>query len=206
MKLPGALERDIAFKAIWFAVIAALFATVLGFAIVQTVRLEGLKVWPIELEGWKPRAERLQRELDAVPVAQIQARAKAEAAKSAAETTYRTIAQEADDDAQTEERRELAAADRYIAGHRVRAQGPADRGSGAGAPAGDRSSSDGEEAGGAAELDDPGTARDFAAGGDLVAITAEDLKICTVNTVQAEVARRWAIELEAASAAPDAPD
>lgn len=51
----------VSLSGIALAIMAALLA-------VQTVRIEGLKLWPITVEGWKPKAQRLE-------AAQIAARA-----------------------------------------------------------------------------------------------------------------------------------
>uniref|UniRef100_A0A6H1ZMS0 Uncharacterized protein n=1 Tax=viral metagenome TaxID=1070528 RepID=A0A6H1ZMS0_9ZZZZ len=162
-----------------------------------------MKIWPVEIEGWKPKAERLQAELDRVPAVQEDARARAAAAKAATENTYRAIAQEIDDHAEDETRRELAAADRYVAAHRLRTEADPDRGGRAAAGAGDRSSGDGQATGRTPQLDDAGSADSFAADpgslDGLVAVSAQDVRICTINTLQAEAAQRWAIGLEAAS-------
>jgi hypothetical protein len=191
-----------ALKGIWLALLAALALAVLGFALVQTARVEGMKIWPIAIEGWKPMAVRLQAELDRVPAAQEQARARAEAARAATETTYRTIAQEIDDHAEDETRRELAAADRYVAAHRLRTEAIADRGGRAAASAPDRSSAIGQATGGTAQLDDADRADRPGARppDDPVVVAADDVRICTLNTLQAEAAQQWALDLEAVSA------
>ena len=192
-----------AFKGIWLAAIAAVGIALFAFGLVQTARVEGLKIWPAEIEGWKPKAERLQAELDRVPAAQEEARARAAAAKAATENTYRAIAQEVDDHAEDETRRELAAADRYVAAHRLRPEADPDRGGRAAPGAGDRSSGDGQATGRAPQLDDAGSAGDLYADpgalDGLVAVSAQDVRICTINTLQAEAGRQWAIALEEVS-------
>lgn len=190
-------------KGIWLAAIVAAGLFLLGVAVVQTARLEGFKLWPAETEGWKPKAERLQAELDRVPAAQEEARARAVAAKAATENTYRAIAQEIDDHAEDESRRELAAADCYVAAHRLRPEADPDRGGRAAAGTGDRSSGDGQATGRTAQLDDAGGADSLDVGAGaldgLVAVSAQDVRICTINTLQAEAGQRWALGLEAAS-------
>lgn len=204
MKIPQQLAAEYTFSGLRIAVLAAIVALTMvaafGVAAVQTVRVDGIKILFVEREGWKPRAERLQAELDRVPEQQAEARRKAEAAKAAQEQTYSDIAKEVDENAEDELARQLAAADRYVAAHRVRAQAAADRGGRSAPAAGGDRAGDGEEAGRAAELDDArGIDRASGADRDLVVVAAEDVRICTVNTIQAEAARDWALQLEAAS-------
>lgn len=99
--------------------IIALFAVLLA---VQTVRLEGFKVWPVSIEGWKPKAERLERDLANVKQAQILAAQKALQVKIQAEQKYRDIAKRAEDHEKEIRHDALDAAERYIAAHRLRPQ------------------------------------------------------------------------------------
>lgn len=139
----------------------------------------------IHFEGWKPKAQRLQGVIDDFDQAQADALAKALAAKAEAEREYRDLAERIDNDAEKARAGILDATERFIAANRVC---PPDRGSTGGtpAPAPDRSPGDGQGPGQAPELD-----------GTLVAVKPDDVRICTVNTLQAEAAREWALELEA---------
>ena len=65
MKLPGQLEAEIAIKTVWLVVAGLAFAALVGALVVQTVRLEGLKVWPITVTGWIETADTYERERDA---------------------------------------------------------------------------------------------------------------------------------------------
>lgn len=157
-------------------------AVLVALLAIQTVRLEGLKIWPVNIEGARPKAERLQRTIDEIALAQKQAAAAAQAAKERAEREYRELAERIDDDAEKARTGAMADAERFIAANRVRCQaaGGAGRGTPAASP-GD-GSGNGQGPGQASELD--------------VAVTADDVRICTTNTLQAEAARAWAIELE----------
>jgi hypothetical protein len=160
-------------------------AILLALLAVQTVRLEGFKLWPLSVEGWKPKAERLQRDLDNVAKAQVTARERLVAAKLKAEADYRNLAERIDDEAEEVRAGALDDAERFIAANRVRCQAAGRGSSGAVAAADNRDTGDSQAVPGAAELD--GT----------VAVPAADIRACTVNTLQAEAARAWALELEA---------
>jgi hypothetical protein len=159
-------------------------AVLLTLLAVQTVRLEGFKLWPILHEGWKPKAERYARDLANVKAAQQLALERAQAAKLKAEADYRNLAERIDDDAEQARAGALDDAERFIAANRVRCQAAGRAGSGTVAAASDHSAGDGQGSGQASELD------------DAVAVKADDVRICTANTLQAEAARAWALELE----------
>lgn len=205
MSAPAWTGGKVALKGAWLAVIAAVVVAALAFGAVQTVRIEGFKLWPFEVTGWKPLAIERQTTIDSMFTAQQLAEAKAEAARIAKEAVYRDIAKRIDDNAKESLDAALAAADRFIAAGGVRP--PADRSSPcrAGTAAGDYRAADPDRTGRAAQLDAPGsgagnagpTDRGPAAGFALV--SAEDIRICTRNTVKAEAGRALALQLEAAS-------
>jgi hypothetical protein len=174
----AAFASRIGLTGLAIAVLVALLA-------IQTVRLEGFKLWPFSIEGARPKAERLQGVIDDIDKAQDDALKAAQEAKERAERNYRDLAERIDDDAEEARAGEMDAAERFIAASRVRC--PSNRGasSGAVAPARDNGARDSETTGPAPEL-------------DAVAVPADDVRICTVNTLQAEAARAWALELEAA--------
>ena len=62
------IPPTITLKGIWAALIALAFAIVLALLAVQTARIEGFKIWPLSIEGWKPKAERMERERDGCEV------------------------------------------------------------------------------------------------------------------------------------------
>lgn len=181
-------QAQVALKGIWVAVIAALFISAICFGVVQTVRLEGLKIWPFEITGWRPLAIDRGKTIASFAKAQNDALALALAAKAKAEADYRTLAERIDHEADQARPDALADAERYIAGNRVQ-RCPADRGAAGPAPASgqDHGARNGDAAGATALVD--------AADPDLVAVTPDDIRICTANTLQAEAARSWALQL-----------
>lgn len=162
------------------------FAIALGLLVMQTVRIEGLHIWPLSVTGWKARALDAERTIRDIEKAQEDALAAAVAAREQAEADYQSLAERIDRNAEDARQDAMADAERYIAANRVRC--PAIGGSAGGAAPGaeDHRAGDGEGPGAAAELD----------GVDRVAVMAEDVRICTVNTLQAEAGRAWALELE----------
>ncbi|WP_338445967.1 hypothetical protein V5F89_12530 [Pelagerythrobacter marensis] len=194
-------------KGIWAAAIALAFAALLIALAVQTIRLEGLRIWPISFDGWIARAEQrlvriaeLEDDIEDIEAAQEHAADRARAARLEREKIYSDLAERIDDNADSKLGGALDAAERFIAAGGMRGH-EADRGEGGrtGAGAEDQDSRDSEGAGQAAELDDssgPGTDR---AGGGLVLVNASDVRICTHNTIKAEAGRELALELEEAS-------
>lgn len=177
----AAFASRIGLTGLALAILAALLA-------VQTVRLEGLSVWPLKFEGWKPRAERLARDLDHVKAAQVVALERALAEKHKAETKYLKLANRIQEDAQNDRAVALGDAERYIAANRVRCEA-AGRTAGQSVTAtADHSAGHPQGAGSVPELD-----------GGLVAVPAEDVRICSVNTVKAQAGHELAVGLETAS-------
>lgn len=179
------IPATITLKGIWAALIALAFGILLILLGVQTVRIEGFKIWPLHMEGWKPKAERLQLDLDHIKAAQQVALDKALAAKAATEANYRNLAGRIDTDAKQAHDSAMADADAYIRAHRVRSQAAGSAAGNSLAIAEDHGTGNGQGSGSAPELDE-------------VAVSPDDIRICTTNTLQAEAARSWAIQLEAA--------
>lgn len=167
------------------AITLAVIGIALAIAAVQTVRLEGFKVWPLSVEGWKPKAERYERDLANVRQAQALAKARAEQARLEQEARYRALAERIDDNAKRDMGSAVDAAERFIAagGVRCKASGSDRIGTGTRAEGGSPGDTQGT---GATPVMDEGT----------VAVTADDVRICTVNTVKAEAAREWALGIE----------
>jgi len=189
----------------WFAGLGWRDFVILGLVLiclVQTVRIEGLQVrlpliGAVGPEGFRPKAERLERVLDGVKVAQEAAHKLAAEQKAREESELRELAKGTDDAIEQGLRDELARARDFIARNRVRdAQG---RASGAAAPAPDRSAGHDGPAGQAPELDDAATGLDLLSDADrgLVVVPADDVLICTANTILAEEWRAWGLALEA---------
>lgn len=174
-------------------------AILAGMLAVQTVRIEGLKVWPLSIEGWKEKSDRLQGDLDAVRDAQKEARQIAELEKAGTEKVYREIAQEIDYETEAELRDQLAVAERFIRAGGMRTQTAGGGSRRAASPSGDHPAGRSDQAGPPAELDGADrTGLPDPAG--LVLVTADDVRICTANTIQAEAGRQFALQLKAASA------
>ena len=155
-------------------------AILIALLAVQTIRLEGMNLWPISIEGARPKAERLERTVAEIDTKMKQARDLWEAAIKAHEDHYRNLAQEADDNAEQALSTAMDAAERHIAANRVRC--PGNRGS-VERPA---ANPEGGSAGGG---DGPGAAA------ELVAVTPDDVRICTTNTIRLEAAREWGLNL-----------
>jgi len=197
---PGWMTARVAMKGVWLAFIGAAILAPTTIAAVQTIRLEGLQVWPLSITGWIETAENRQDQIDRMIEANEAAAAKAKAARLAQESLYRDIAQRIDDDAQDNLDAALRAADRFIAAGGMRAQAAGNPRCGAGTGAEDRSAEDPAGAGRPAQLD-AGVDRQTAGLAEgLVLVSAEDIRICTRNTIKAEAGHQLATRLQAASA------
>jgi hypothetical protein len=137
-----------------------------------------IHIGPVGFEGWKPKAERMERERDACHTASDQNTAAQKAQKAAYEARYKDLAHDADKQVERAQSDALAATDRYIAAHRVRRDE-----SGVSAPVAAASDS------GAGSSDGASPAP------ELVAVGEEDIRICTTNTIRLEAVRDWALSL-----------
>ena len=187
--IPAWTTATLTLKAIWLALIALAFAIVLALLGVQTTRLEGMKLWPIHIEGWKPRALRDEADLDRIKQAQAAAAVAAKQAKLAQEALYNQLAEKADEKLEAARRDAMADAERYIAAHRVRSQAAGGSTGRTATAAEDRSTASGNSAGSAPILDE-------------VTVSADDIRICTSNTSRLEAVHDWAVGLNRASIAP----
>jgi hypothetical protein len=153
-----------------------------GLSIAAAVAVFGLIV-----ASWHYRsayhAERALRRADRAAYTQAQAEATRIAydALRAAETRSQIKAKEADHEHALALADARSATDRYIAAHRVRGQAVAGVASPAIASA---------ESGGAQNSDRSSSAP------DMVAVTAGDIQVCTINTTRLEAAREWALGLK----------
>jgi hypothetical protein len=134
-----------------------------------------IHIGPVGFEGWRPKAERMERERDSCITAGEQNTKAQQAQKAAYEARYKDLAHDADEQVERAQSDALAATERYIADHRVR---PNQGGVSAAIAASDDS---GTESGVG-----PGSAP------ELVAVNEDDIRICTTNTVRLEAAREWA--------------
>jgi hypothetical protein len=183
--IPAFATAKYTLKGIWLALVGLVLVVIVGFAVVQTVRLEGFKFWPFETEGALAKIDRLELEIKALIDGQEDAREAQQAVNDAAEKIYTEVAEKIDvehDHAQDEAR---SAADRYIADNRLRC--PADRGaSGRTAPA-----APGNGAGVPQSVPAPA----------LVAVSDADVRACTAAATYALKAHEWATALEATNPA-----
>jgi soluble cytochrome b562 len=113
--------------------------------------------------------------------AQRQAAILARQAREAQEARYKEQAERADHEHQIELATAMDRADAFIRANRVRATGAA--ASAAGSP------------GSAAESRGPESGNGPGGSAFLVAVTAEDVRVCTVNTTRLEAVREWALGL-----------
>ena len=199
--MTGFLGARYAIKGAWAALVAIAFALLLIALAVQTTRLEGLHVWPISFAGWIKTAETRQLKIDAILAAQDQAKKDARAARVAQETVYRDIAERIDDNAQDSLEGAMRAADRFIAACGLRAEATGNLRCGPGTGAGNRGAADPDGTRRAAQLDAEGIGGAAGLANGFVVVRAEDVRICTTNTVKAEAGRKFAIDVEAASKA-----
>lgn len=113
--------------------------------------------------------------------AQRQAAILARQAREAQERRYAEQAEKADHDHELALADAMGRADRFIAAHRVRTAGAVAR------PASDPGS--------AAEGHRPESGDGPGAAPELVAVTPDDVRICTANTTRLEAVREWALGL-----------
>ena len=134
--------------------------------------------------GWNARDEKADRERAEYIAEYEQAAERARRAQQAVmdreQARYDAIAKEADENAQDAQSAAMDAARRYIAANRVRPCGGVPSGPGA-APESDSAAS-GDGPGGSAIV-------------DAVAVSEDDIRICTANTVRLQAVRDWALEL-----------
>lgn len=140
--------------------------------------------WFFHWEGWKPRAERLQGDLDKIVAAQKQAHDLAHKARLAQEAKSKQKAETTDAHFAETRPLDMALADRFIATHRLRTPAVA----GGTGTTGATSQGDGSEG-----ADGPRSTAKLDAG--LVAVPEQDVRTCTENTARLVAAHDWALHL-----------
>lgn len=140
--------------------------------------------WFFHWEGWKPRAERLQGDLDRIVTAQKQARELAHKQRLEQEAKSKQKAEATDAHFTETAPRDMALADRFIATHRLRSEAVA----GGTGPTG-AASQDHDPQG----ADGPGEAAKLDAG--FVAVPEQDVRTCTENTSRLVAAHDWALHV-----------
>lgn len=200
--MPGWTQTEMALKAGWLALVGALVLAIAAFGAVQTIRLEGLKVWPLSIEGWKPLAEARQAQIDDIMEAQALAAEIARARRLERESQYRDIAERIDQNAQADLDGSLRAADRFIAAGGMRAEANRSVRCSTGTGAEDHRAEDPAGTRRAPQLDAAPSAQPQPQPAEgLVLVSPADVRICTVNTVKAEAGHELATQLQEASAA-----
>lgn len=181
------IPPSVTLKGIWAALIALAFLLALALLVVQTVRLEGFKIWPISVEGYVAKSERLQKDVTTCKDAQEEAARAQQAVVDAAQRKYDSLKERADSNEKilNSMARSLTAA--YADANRVRNAQAVDR-----APSGADSS---------AGSDDPGIS-EAVPDGSFVAISESDLQACADSAAYAVAAHNWASGLNQEGSGP----
>jgi hypothetical protein len=166
-------------------------AILLALLALQTVRIEGFALWPLQWEGLKTEnaglrdeIRALEKKLDRVAEAQAVAAQRAAAFRLAEQQRFQDMKEKTDAELENARVAAMDDARRFIERNRVRPPAAGGAGGGPAAPGGDRDSGGAVQAGGAAELD------------DWVAVPAGDVLICTDNTLRLEAGQDWAAGLD----------
>lgn len=153
-----------------------------GLATVFKVQIEGLRIWPIHVVGWREENKTLRLDLDTIKNGQALAKAKAEEARRQTEAKYRDIAERTDREHKIELEKARSATERFIAANRVRVKAAGGASGGTAAPA---------------EGDGAGLSGHPADTAELVAVPESDVRIAAENYTYAKKAYDWAQELKA---------
>lgn len=175
------IPATVTFKGIWAALIAFAFAILFALLVVQTVRLEGFKIWPVSIEGCIARSERLRADLDKVKASQKEASRKQAEVIAKKQAEYDQLAKKAQTNEQKIHDLSRALTDSYAsnAAHRLRPEALG------GSPGGSRVASEDNNSGVSETVPEDA----------LVAISIADLHTCSDNSVYALTAYEWAREL-----------
>lgn len=119
--MPPWTAAKVAVKGIWVALVGAVVAASLIFGAVQTVRLEGFKIWPFEITGWKQRALDAENSLEQLPAAMERNRAAQQAVIDAEAERTRDISERGDNEQARDQAIARSDTDRFVADNRVRA-------------------------------------------------------------------------------------
>lgn len=187
-KWQAKLGAEVALSVTKLALIATLVLASIGFGVVQTVRIEGFKFWPIELRGWKPRALAAEKGFADLAEAQVDAGELLREEREKHEQENTRIAKEHDREIAIIENKAFAAADAYIADNLESACVPG--------PAADRGLR--SETGTGAE-DNGSRVYPTMPADPLVSVAASDVRACAGAVAYALGARSFVLELEAAS-------
>jgi hypothetical protein len=152
-----------------------------GLAATFKIQIEGLRIWPIHITGWREENTGLRLDLDTIKAAQIVAAERAAAAKAAEEQRSLQNAERTDSAYQTELARLRDLAGRYASANRVRTKAAYSPPSGTPAPA-----------------DDHGSQGSDRPGADAVVLDRDDFDIMVENSVRLKAAVEWAKTLNVA--------
>ena len=156
----------------WLQIAIAAATDGWGLAATFKVQIEGLRIWPIHIVGWREENGTLKLDLDTIKAAQVVAGERAAAAKAETERHFRDAAERAEHDHAIELDRARTTTAAFIARNRVRAKAIG------GAPG--HSPAPGEGDGSAVPSD--------AADAALVAVSERDVEIAGDNYVYARKA------------------
>lgn len=199
MMIPD-LSANYTIRGIKLALAGGVFLLLAAGNVAQLIDRHGFKFWFVEIEGVHDRADRFEAEIKGIELAQGQAGQMAKDQREANEDEYRDIAADVDRNAGTALDRGFASADRYIRANRVWQWPEGVPCSNSGTAAGGDGTGNPQGAGQASELDGSRTGRGTGVRGDgMVVVSADDVRICTENTVKAEAARDYVTKVEAAS-------
>jgi hypothetical protein len=181
----------------WKGAIIAVLVIVVG---VQTTRLEGFKLWPLHMEGYVAKADRLEHEVAAFKEAQKQATRAQQKINDDRRQVTDAIATGVDDNANIETPAAHSSTDAYIRDHRLRPQAVGGTRGSAHPASASEGPGDTQAASTASQLDAaPADQTGPIADDTLVVATAKDLRVCTDNTLTAEAGVDYASQLEAAT-------
>lgn len=186
--VPPALTARYALKGFWLVLVALVVVLSLGFGIYHKLLIDGYKFLFFETEGYRPAYERVLKDNVQILLAQEEAERLQKQINDNIEQGSREAAERIDETNEDELTRQLAAAREYIRANRVRQAGtPQCPRSAADSAAADYGTGVSQAGGGASQLD----------GTEFVLVPAKDVTICTVNTLQAEAGRAFALDVEA---------
>lgn len=195
------MNADIAklsLRGIGVLIVMAIITALAVAVAVQTVRIDGLRLWPFAIEGLAAKIERLNGDNAALNAGQAMSELAHADAKAAEERDLAQKAKETDNVASAKMEPWLAAADRHIDANRVRGAAVGGLACQTLAAAANHGAGDFVGAGGAPQLDGTRPAPTIPAGlNQQVAVLASDVRTCTVNTIKAEAAHDWAKALTA---------
>lgn len=189
--IPPQLTARYALQGFWLLLIAIVVLFSVGFGVYHKLLIDGYKFLFFETEGYRPAYERVSKDNVRILLAQEEAERLQRQINQAVEDGSRQTAERIDDENETELARQLASSREYIRNNRVRQAGALGcPRSTTPATAADHGTRVGEAQGATSQLDGP----------DYVVVLATDVTTCTVNTLQAEAGRAFALDVEARTA------